>query len=111
MTSREKSGEVLAYEKGISRSTALRILHKYNLTSVKPTRKPGLLKPARKTRLDWRLEHADWTIEDWKRAIWSDETSVILGHRRGAIRVWRSADEAFNPIVIRSRWKGFSSFM
>ena len=34
---REKSSEVLAYEAGISQSSALRILHKYNLSSVKPT--------------------------------------------------------------------------
>jgi transposase len=39
---REKSSEVLAYECGISYSSALRILHKYGLTNVKPTRKPGL---------------------------------------------------------------------
>jgi transposase len=39
---REKSSEVLAYECGISRSSALRILHKYGLSNVKPTRKPGL---------------------------------------------------------------------
>ena len=34
---REKSSEVLAYEAGISQSSALRILHKYNLTNVKLT--------------------------------------------------------------------------
>jgi hypothetical protein len=39
---REKSSEVLAYECGISRSSALQILHKHSLLSVKPTRKPGL---------------------------------------------------------------------
>ena len=39
---REKSSEVLAYECGISRSSALRILHKYGLSNVKPTRKSGL---------------------------------------------------------------------
>jgi transposase len=39
---REKSSEVLAYECGISSISALRILHKYGLNSVKPTQKPGL---------------------------------------------------------------------
>src|SRR5262249_41826598 len=39
---REKSSEYLAYEIGLSRSTALRLLHTYNLSCVKPTRKPGL---------------------------------------------------------------------
>jgi hypothetical protein len=39
---REKSSEVLAYEYKICHSTALRILYKYGLINVKPTRKPGL---------------------------------------------------------------------
>lgn len=39
---REKSSEVLAYERGISYASALRILHKHGLSNVKPTRKPGL---------------------------------------------------------------------
>jgi hypothetical protein len=34
---REKSSEVLAYKCGISSVSALQILHKYGLNSVKPT--------------------------------------------------------------------------
>ena len=39
---REKSSEVLGYETGWSSATILRILKKYGLKNVKPTRKPGL---------------------------------------------------------------------
>jgi len=108
---REKSSEVLAYECGISYSSALRILHKYGLNSVKPTRKPGLNPKQRKARLEFCLRHQHWTLEDWMRVIWSDETSVILGQRRGTIRLWRDSGEAYNRTVIRNRWKGFSEFM
>lgn len=41
-------------------------------------------------RLQFALRYKDCTLEDWKAVIWSDERSVILGHRRGAIRVWRT---------------------
>ena len=58
----------------------------------------------KKARLEWCLAHEHWTLEDWKNATWTDETSVVLGHRRGS-------DEAFNNTVIRRRWKGFSDFM
>ena len=84
---REKSSEVLAYEQNISYTSALRILHKHGLNNVKPTTKPGLTVAMRKARYEWCLAHAHWTLEDWKNVIWTDETSVVLCHRRGAIRV------------------------
>lgn len=107
---REKSSDVLAYETGISRSSALRILHRYGLNSVKPTRKPGLTKAQRLARLEWCKAHQHWSLEDWKNVIWSDETSVVL-NRRGTVRIWRRADESNAPSTIRNRWKGFSEFM
>ena len=66
---REKSSKYLAYECEISRLSALRILYKYDLTNVKPTRKPGLSHKIRTVRLIFCLVHTDWTLEDWKRVI------------------------------------------
>jgi hypothetical protein len=65
----------------------------------------------RKERLDWCLEHKDWTLEDWKNVIWTDETAIVLLHRRGGYRVWRKVDEAVVKSCIRERWKGYSEFM
>jgi hypothetical protein len=84
---------------------------KHGLTCVKPTQKPGLNSAQKKARLQFCLKHEDWTIEDWKRVIWSDETSVILGQRRGTIRLWRASGEAYKSTCIRNRWKVFSEFM
>ena len=36
---------------------------------------------------------------------------MVLRHRRGAVRVWRTPDEQFHPTVIRPRWKGVTEFM
>lgn len=108
---REKSTEVLAYEFGISSSSILRILKKHGFSNVKVTRKPGLSEAQRKARLKFCKEHAHWTLEDWKNIIWSDETSVVQGSRRGAQRLWRRSDEAYEKSVIRQRWKGYSEFM
>ena len=65
----------------------------------------------KRERLEWCLAHRHWTLEDWKDVIWTDETSVILLHRRGGYRVWRKADERFLRSCIRERWKGASEFM
>jgi len=95
----------------ISYTTVWKILKKEGFKKTKPTRKPGLTKQMRKERLKFCLDHQYWSLEDWKNVIWSDETSVVLLHRRGGYRVWRKADEAFVRSCIRERWKGYSEFM
>ena len=113
---REKASAVLAAELtaegiAISAATVRRILKSANFRKTKPTRKPGLTKKMREDRLRWCLEHQNWTLEDWKKVIWSDETSVVLLHRRGGYRIWRQPEEACVRSCIRERWKGSSEFM
>jgi transposase len=109
---REKTCVDIAAEiPGISPTTIWRILRKAGLKKTKPTRKPGLTKIMKDRRLAWCLDHKNWTLEQWKDVIWSDETSVVLGHRRGGYRVWRTPDEAYLKSTIRPRWKGYSEFM
>jgi Transposase len=108
---REKSSEYLGYEVNISRSSVLRILKRHGLTCVKATRKPILTPKMREARLRFARAHGHWTSENWKQVIRTDETSVVLGHRRGAVRLWRDSKEAYDPTCIRRRWKGFSEFM
>jgi transposase len=110
-SNRSKSSEVIAYEHGISTSSALIVLHENGFNSVKKTTKPGLNEDQKTARLAWCIVHKDWTLEDWKNVIWTDETSVCLGQRRGWDRVWRKSTEAFEQSVIRKRWAGYSEFI
>ena len=43
-------------------------------------------------------------LYNWKAIIWSDETGVVLGHRRGGYKLWRLAKEKVNKKVIRPRF-------
>ncbi|EED23249.1 conserved hypothetical protein [Talaromyces stipitatus ATCC 10500] len=97
---REKSAEYLAYEAGISESSVLRLLKLNPFSKCKPT-----------ARLAFALEHQHWTLEEIKNIIWTDETSVVLGHRRGSNRVWRRTFECYDFTVIRRRYKGSTEFM
>jgi len=97
--------------KGVGYMSIHRILRQAGMKKVKPTRKPGLTDAQKEARLAFCLKHKDWTLEDWKDVIWSDETSVVFGQRRGAERVWRTVQEVSDPTVIRRRWKGYSEFM
>jgi transposase len=113
---REKTAAIIAGEltlqgTPVSASLVKLILKSAGFRKTKPTRKPGLTKKMKDDRLAWCLAHRDWTLEDWKSVIWSDETSVILLHRRGGYRVWRRADERFVRTCIRERWKGAMEFM
>jgi hypothetical protein len=64
-----------------------RVLKEHGYGVYKRTIKPGLTKKQMAERLKWCLEHKDWTLEDWKNVIWTDETSVQLGGVRGRRRV------------------------
>jgi hypothetical protein len=96
---------------GVSMKTAARMLKKNKFKSCKETTKPGLTPEMKAARLAFCKAHADWTLEQWKNVIWSDETSVVLGHRRGKYRIWRRPWEKFNKTCVRSRWKNGSEFM
>jgi hypothetical protein len=39
-------------------------------------KRPLLSKRHRKERMDFALAHQDWTVEDWKKVVWSDETKI-----------------------------------
>ena len=110
---REKSCAYIASELGgiVSPTIVWQVLRSAGYRKTKPTRKPGLTKRMRDERLAWCLAYKDWTLEDWKRVIWTDETSVILGLRRGGYRVWRLPDEVYNKSCVRPRWKNASEFM
>lgn len=97
------AGELSSEGIDMSASTVWRILRKAGLKKTKPTRKPGLTPKMKRERLNWCYEHRYWTLEEFKDVIWTNETSVVLLHRRGGYRIWRSKDEAFLRSCIRER--------
>ena len=44
--------------------------------AVVKQKRPKLSPKNVKDRLDFALRHKDWTLDDWKRVIWSDETKI-----------------------------------
>lgn len=108
---RESTCAELAVQLEVSPMTIWRTLRANRLYKRKPTWKPGLTDRMRQDRLAFAKRHEHWTLEDWKKVIWTDETSVVLGHRRGAVRVWRDKGERQERSCIRQRWHGASEFM
>ena len=108
---REKSCAYIAAECGCSTQTIWRVLRRHGYRKTKPTRKPCLSREMKEARLQFALRYEHWTIDDWKAVIWSDETGVVLGHRRGGYRLWRLAKEKVNKKAIRPRFPKATEFM
>jgi Transposase/DDE superfamily endonuclease len=62
----------------ISVRTARRTLVKAGLFARRPCKKPFISAKNRKVRLQWAKDHLNWTKEDWKKILWSDESKFNL---------------------------------
>lgn len=75
--------DVNASEKTISRA-----LKNQGLNSAVKKKKPELSPKNIKARLQFAKTHQDWTLDDWKRVIWSDETKVNRFNSDGRTWFW-----------------------
>jgi len=46
--------------------------------------------------LKWALEHANWTVEDFKRILWTDETKINRIGSDGKVYVWKKQEESIS---------------
>jgi len=102
---REMPAATLGYDHGFSETTIQRVLRRHKFNCVKPTMKSGLTETMKQARLDFALKYRHWTVEEWKRVIWTDETAVVM-QKRGSRRIWRRPWEKYENTCIRRRWKG-----
>ncbi|KAJ1302976.1 hypothetical protein OPQ81_003268 [Rhizoctonia solani] len=56
--------------------TVCRALKRAGLKPKKGVKKPKLTKAHIKARLEFAEAHMFWTVKDWKRVLWSDETTL-----------------------------------
>ena len=99
MSSNEISREVdRNFNMKISPSTIRRRLVKEGLNSRKIINKPKLTNKQIKARLEWAKLHEKYTIDDWSKVLFSDESKFKLfeGDKQGRIR--RRSNE--NPLIV-----------
>ncbi|KAK4513552.1 uncharacterized protein ATC70_005554 [Mucor velutinosus] len=56
--------------------TVRRALRTAGLGAIEKEKKPLLSDAYVKKRLAWCKQHKDWTVDDWKHVIWTDETKI-----------------------------------
>ncbi len=71
----------------ISERTTRQSLKQMGYSSRRPHRVPLLSSKNRKRRLQFAQAHQNWTIEDWKNVVWSDESRFLLQHSDVRVRI------------------------
>jgi DDE superfamily endonuclease len=75
------------------------------LGSYIAAKKPGLSAENVAKRLAWAEKYKDWTVEDWKKVIWSDESSIWIGVNPRRQWVHRPKGERFNSRYVKKTFK------
>lgn len=85
----------------ISIPTVSRRLKERGLNGCVAARKPLLRHINKLKRLAFAKQHKDWTINEWKNVLWTDESKfeIFGSHRRQFVR--RKVSERFHPSCIK----------
>lgn len=81
------------YPTSVSTQTVRRALVEEDMVPVVKKKRPLLTKRQRKLRLEFALKHREWTVEDWKKVLWSDETKINRIGSDGRSYVWKKKGE------------------
>ncbi len=95
LTATHNTGPVKA-----SASTIRRALHSLGFYGRFCAKKPLITEKIRKRRLKWCKERRNWTLEQWRTVIWSDESRFALFKADGRQTCWRRVGERFHHACI-----------
>ena len=94
-----------------SRTTTFRLIWEVGNNCRVPRVKPLLSLSQRRKRLNWAKEKKDWTVGQWSKVLFSDESKVCLSFGNQGPTVWRKKGEEQNPSCLRSSVKYPQSVM
>lgn len=89
----------------ISSQTVRRNLKEIGLRAVVKKKRPRLNKRHRRERLDWAERCKNYTLEDWKRVVWSDETKINRLGSDGRKWVLKEVGEPLSDRLVESTVK------
>ena len=77
----------------VSYDTVRNVFQRNNMRQQIKRRKPLLTKKQRRDRVAFAKEHKHWTVEDWNRVVWSDESQFKPFGSFGKQHCWMDAEE------------------
>lgn len=94
-----------------SRATTHRRIQDMGYKCRIPRVKPLLNQRQRQKRLTWAKEKKNWTVAQWSKVLFSDESKFCISFGNQGPRVWRKSGEAQNPRCLKSSVKFPQSVM
>lgn len=89
----------------VSERTIRRALNRAGLRAAEKEKLPALSAKNIKARLDFARRYRHYTVEDWKRVIWSDETKICRFGSDGRFWCWERDGEGLQPRNVRQTVK------
>jgi len=89
----------------LSPSTVHLHLKKASMKAVVKSKRPFLKEKHRKAHLGFAYAHKDWTVDDWKRVVWSDETKINRMGSDGRKWVWKRPGEGLSDRLVEGTYK------
>jgi transposase len=89
----------------ISVQTVRNGMKEVRMKAVVKKKRPLLTKRHRRERLVFALSHKDWTMEDWKKVVWSDETKINRLGSDGRKWVWKKDGEGLSDRLVEGTKK------
>ena len=86
-------------------NTVHRCLKESGMKAIVKKKWPLLSAKHRKACLDFAIVHKDWTIEDWKKVIWSDETKINRLGSDGRKYTWKEKGEGLSDRLVEGTIK------
>lgn len=105
---RRQTAKAIIHTLGLECSvqTFVRATKKLGYRRCAARRRPLLKKIDYKRRLQFAKEHKDWTVDDWKRVIFTDESIFKVGMERLSVTyVWRKRGEEFHRDCVEPKIK------
>jgi len=75
------------------------------MKAVVKKKRPLLKKRHKLDRFAFAVKHKHWTIEDWKRVVWSDETKINRLGSDGRKWVWKKPGESLSDRLVEGTVK------
>ncbi len=94
-----------------SRATTHRRVKEFGYSCRIPLVKPFLNHRQHQRRLTWAKEKKNWTVAQWSKVLFSDESKFCMSFGNQGPRVWRKGGEAHSPSCMKSSVKFPQSVM
>ncbi|KAG0928478.1 hypothetical protein G6F32_012563 [Rhizopus arrhizus] len=96
-TAREVHDKLMELGYSLSYKTAINVLKSMNFFSAIKVKKPLLTTKHMKRRLAWAKKYQNWTTDDWRRVVFSDETKVNIWGSDGCKYYWSRPGDPLKP--------------